>query len=64
MSEEDLKKVLYTSFKNRAMMYYHIFEELQKEVGEEKATEIMKRGIYNRGLEIGNTYAKYAPSDM
>ncbi len=64
MSEEAQRKALYASFKNRGMMYYHIFEELRKEVGEEKATEIMKRAIYNRGLEIGKRFAQYAPADM
>jgi len=64
MSEQDLREQLYASYKNRAMMYYHIFQELRQEVGDEKAVEIMKRGIYNRGLEIGKKYAKYAPADL
>lgn len=64
MSEQDLRKQLYGSFKNRAMMYYHIFDELRKEIGEQKATEIMKRAIYKRGLEIGKQFARYGPSDM
>ena len=49
MSEQDLRNALYASFKNRAMMYYHIFDELRKEMGEEKAAAIMKRAIYKRG---------------
>lgn len=64
MGEQDLREQLYASFKNRAMMYYHIFEELRKEVGDEKATEIMKRGIYNRGLEIGKKYEEYGPANL
>jgi hypothetical protein len=64
MSEADLREQLYASFKNRAMIYYHIFEELKKEVGDEKAAEIMKRGIYNRGVEVGRKYAKYSPADL
>jgi hypothetical protein len=55
---------LYGSFKNRAMMYYHVFPELKEEVGEEKAAEIMKRGIYKRGLEVGSHFAKYGPADL
>jgi hypothetical protein len=39
-------------------------QELRKEVGDEKAAEIMKRGIYNRGLEIGKKYAKFSPVDL
>ncbi len=64
MSEQDLRNSLYGSFKNRAMMYYHIFDEMRKEIGEEKATEIITRGIYKRGLEIGQQFAAYGPSDM
>jgi hypothetical protein len=64
MSEQDLRNSLYTSFKNRAMMYYYIFDEMRKETGDEKAAEIMKRGIYQRGLEIGKQFAGYGPSDM
>lgn len=45
-------------------MYWHIFNVLQKEVGGQKASEIMKRGIYNRGLEIGAQFKKFAPADL
>ena len=62
MSEQILRHQLYEAYKNRGMMYYHIFQELRKEVGDERAIEIIKRGIYNRGLEIGKKYAKFGPS--
>jgi hypothetical protein len=45
MSEEKLREALRAQIKNRAMMYYHIFDEIRREIGEEKATEIMKRAI-------------------
>ncbi len=64
MSEDALRKQLYGSFKNRALMYWHVFKALQKEVGEQKAAAIMKRGIYNRGLEIGAQFKKFAPADL
>jgi hypothetical protein len=64
MSEEALREELYGAYKNRAMMYYHIFQELRKEVGEEKAAEIMKRGIYNRGAEVGRRYREFGPSNL
>ena len=64
MLEHNLRKQLYAAYKNRAMMYYHILEELKKEVGDEKAAEMLKRGIYNRGLEIGKKYEKYGPADL
>ena len=64
MSEELLRERLQAQIKNRAMMYYHIFNELRKEFGEDKAVEILKRAIYKRGLEIGRMLAKYAPGDL
>jgi hypothetical protein len=64
MVEQTLRDQLYGAYKNRGMMYYHIFQELRKEVGEERAADIMKRGIYNRGLEIGKKYRKFAPADL
>lgn len=47
------------AFENRALMYAYIFEELERELGAERAAEIMKRAIYRRGLEIG---ARYRPA--
>ena len=64
MSEEKIRTSLYNSFKNRALVYYQIFDELRKEIGEEKATEIMKRAIYKRGLAVSKSYKKFAPNDM
>ena len=64
MSEEVLREQLYGAYKNRGMMYYHIFQELRQEVGEEKAAEIIKRGIYRRGLKIGKKYEKFGPTDL
>jgi hypothetical protein len=64
MSEEILRQQLNGAYKNRGMMYYHIFRELKKEAGEEKAAEIMKRAIYSRGVEIGKKYAEFAPADL
>jgi len=64
MSEKTLRRELYAAFRNRAMMYYHIYKKLTEEVGEEKATEIMKQSIYRRGVEIGKPYKRYAPKDL
>ncbi|UCF93971.1 MAG: L-2-amino-thiazoline-4-carboxylic acid hydrolase [Desulfobacterales bacterium] len=64
MTEQDLRNQLYAAFKNRALMYYHIFNELRDELGEEKATAVMKRAIYKRGREIGRQFQKYGPADM
>jgi hypothetical protein len=44
---------LVSELKNRAKIYVHIYRELSKEVGREKAVEIMKRALYARGQEKG-----------
>jgi len=64
MSEDALRQQLYAAYKNRAMMYYYIFEELKKEVGADKAADIMKRGIYNRGIDIGKKYLQFSPTNF
>ncbi len=48
------------AFENRALMYAYIYDELEAEVGEERATEIMKRAIRRRGVEIGQKYREPA----
>jgi len=37
---------------------------MRRALGEDKATEIMKRAIYRRGLHFGERFAGYAPGDM
>jgi hypothetical protein len=64
MSEQALREQLYESYKNRALLYHLIFDELRGEVGAEKAEEIMKRAIYRRGAQKGKKYARYAPKDL
>lgn len=49
MAEELLREQLYAQIKNRAMMYFHIFNEMREEIGEERAIAVMKRAIYKRG---------------
>ncbi len=65
MSEEQLRAQLYDSFKNRAILYYLIFDEMRKELGAEKAEEILSRAIYRRGAQKGREkYAQYGPDDL
>jgi hypothetical protein len=59
-----LRQQLYDSFKNRAMIYYLVFDELRRELGAAKAEEILKRAIYRRGAEKGAKYAPFAPHDF
>jgi hypothetical protein len=44
------------SFENRALMYAYLYDELEAELGAERATDIMKRAIFRRGLEVGQRY--------
>ncbi len=44
---------LVTELKNRARIYVHIYRELSKEIGRDKAVEILKRALYARGREKG-----------
>ena len=64
MSEEKLRNELRASFKNRAILYYLIFDELRQEVGEQKATETLKRAIYRRGEQIGQQFGQFAPDNL
>jgi hypothetical protein len=63
-SEDVLRRELYDSFANRAMIYHLIFDELRRELGADRAEEILKRAIYRRGAEKGPKYAPYAPGDL
>jgi hypothetical protein len=64
MFEERLREQLYDSFKNRAILYYLIFDELRSELGPKKAEELMKRATYRRGVDKAKKYAPYAPLDL
>jgi hypothetical protein len=65
MSEETLRRQLYDSFKNRAMIYYLIYDELRSECGEDRAEEVLARAIYRRGAEKGReNFARFAPNDL
>lgn len=52
-SDERLRRELHASFKHRALLYRRFFDELRRELGEARATELMRRAIYARGREIG-----------
>lgn len=64
MREESLRKELYAANENRARIYYFLFDEMRKELGEERAKEIMKRAIYRRGEELGEKFKSFAPRDF
>ena len=61
---ERLRGELYAAFKNRALMYWHVFDELRTALGESQANTLMARAIEARGREIGRQFARYAPVDL
>lgn len=64
MSEEKLREELVTAFKHRAILYWLIFDELRRELGQERAVEVLKRAIYRRGQQRGQKYRQFAPNDF
>jgi len=64
VSEDKLRQQVSDAFKNRAILYFLIFDELRKDLGEERAEEIMKRAIYRRGVQKGEKYKPYAPGNF
>lgn len=64
MSEELLRRQLYEAFENRAILYWLFYEELSREVGPQRAEEIMSRAIYRRGLMRSEKYKPFAPADL
>jgi hypothetical protein len=61
---ERLRTELYAAFKNRALMYWHVFDELRRALGEPQATGLLARAIEARGREIGRQFARYGPADL
>ncbi len=64
MSAETLRRQLYDAYKNRAMIYYLIYDELRSELGAERAEAVLARAIYRRGRQSGAKYADLAPADL
>jgi len=65
MSHEDLlRRQLYDSFKNRALIYHAMYDELRRDLGAEKAEEVMGRAIYRRGRQVGAKFAQFGPADL
>jgi hypothetical protein len=53
---------LRNEIKNRARIYVHIYRELSKELGSEKAVDVLKRALYARGREKGLDLAAKLPN--
>jgi len=65
MSVDSLRAQLYDSYKNRAMVYHAIYEELRLELGDMRAEELLSQAIYHRGEQRGREqYAPFGPNDL
>ncbi|MGO8688695.1 MAG: L-2-amino-thiazoline-4-carboxylic acid hydrolase [Thermoguttaceae bacterium] len=65
MSEAQLRSELVESFKNRAIIYHLIFDEMRREFGAEKAEAVMGRALRRRGEQKGREkYGRFAPGDL
>lgn len=64
MNEDTLRQQLRDSFKNRAILYYLIFDELRQELGAGQAEALMKRAVYRRGEQVGRRFAEFGPADL
>lgn len=63
--QEELRKQLRDSYKNRAIIYWFIYDELRERLGAEEAEALMGRAIYRRGVVKGmQKYSQFAPLDL
>lgn len=60
--EKELLKETKNANKNRAAIYYYLYQQLTDDLGEEKGTEILKKALYCRGSAHGKE--KYPPSAL
>ena len=61
---DQLRRALDDSFKNRALLYWTIFQELRQEIGVDKAEATLSRAIYARGKQVAEAaFSKFGPRD-
>jgi hypothetical protein len=60
---DQLERELKDSFKNRALIYWAIYDELRRELGAEKAGAVLSRAIERRGKEAGDALFRGIPAD-
>ncbi|NQU08296.1 MAG: L-2-amino-thiazoline-4-carboxylic acid hydrolase, partial [Candidatus Abyssubacteria bacterium] len=53
---EALRKDLFMATVNRGLVYTAILKEMREQLGEEKASEIFKRAIYNHGKNTAKLF--------
>lgn len=66
MTERDpvqLERELKDAFKNRALLYWSIYDELRTELGAERAGALLARAIEKRGKDAGDALFRDTPAD-
>jgi hypothetical protein len=61
MEKDALEAELRAATANRAILYWLIFDEMRREIGEDKAARIMKAAIWRRGREMSESIKAFAP---
>jgi hypothetical protein len=58
-----LERELKDAFKNRALLYWSIYDELRREIGPERAAAVLARAIERRGRDAGDGLFRGLPAD-
>jgi hypothetical protein len=58
-----LERELDDAFKNRALLYWSIYDELRRELGPERAEAVLARAIERRGRDAGDGLFRGLPAD-
>jgi hypothetical protein len=61
---DHLRRALDDSFKNRALLYWTIYQEMRQELGAEQAEAILSRAIYARGKQVAEAaFSQFGAQD-
>jgi predicted ArsR family transcriptional regulator len=63
MDIETLKQQIVDAYKKRAMVYYYLFDEMEKAFGQAEAQKIFKQATYRLGQDIQKQYAQFLNQD-
>jgi len=59
MTITEANQQIVEAHKLRAVMYYYLYDEMEKAFGEEMARQIFKRATYRRGQDIQKNYRPF-----
>lgn len=60
---DQLERELKDAFKNRALIYWEVYDELRRELGPEQAQRLLSRAIERRGKAAGDALFRDTPAD-